>query len=60
MVKDLVRVHVHVPGLVDDPRDNVNTVAMTDVYYHVDEADHMVRMLLPERQFTRAMVARAL
>ncbi len=41
------------------PRDNVNTVAMTDVYYHVDEADHMVRMLLPERQFTRAMVARA-
>ena len=34
------------------PRDYLNTMALMDVYYHLDEADHMVRMLLPERRFT--------
>jgi hypothetical protein len=34
------------------PRDYLNTMALMDVYYHLDEADHMVRMLLPEQQFT--------
>ncbi len=34
------------------PRDYLNIMALMDVYYHLDEADHMVRMLLPERQFT--------
>jgi hypothetical protein len=33
-------------------RDYLNTMALMDVYYHLDEADHMVRMLLPERRFT--------
>jgi len=27
-------------------------VSQVDVYYHCDEADHMVRMLVLERQFT--------
>jgi hypothetical protein len=34
------------------PRHYVNIMALMDVYYHLDEADHMVRMLLPERRFT--------
>jgi hypothetical protein len=34
------------------PRNYVNIMALMDVYYHLDEADHMVRMLLPERRFT--------
>lgn len=34
------------------PRDYLNIMALMDVYYHFDEADHMVRMLLPERRFT--------
>ncbi len=34
------------------PRNYVNVMALMDVYYHFDEADHMMRLLLPERQFT--------
>ena len=34
------------------PRDYLNTMALMDVYYHLDEADHVVRLLLPERRFT--------
>jgi hypothetical protein len=34
------------------PRFYLNVLALMDVYYHLDEADHMVRMLMPERQFT--------
>jgi hypothetical protein len=34
------------------PRNYLNIAALMDVYYHFDEADHMVRMLLPERRFT--------
>jgi hypothetical protein len=30
----------------------LNVMALMDVYYHLDEADHMVRMLLPDRRFT--------
>jgi hypothetical protein len=30
----------------------LNIMALMDVYYHHDEADHMMRMLLPERRFT--------
>ena len=30
----------------------LNVMALMDVYYHLDEADHMVRMLMPERRFT--------
>ena len=33
-------------------RQYLNIMALMDVYYHLDEADHMVRMLLPERRFT--------
>jgi hypothetical protein len=29
----------------------LNVMTLMDVYYHVDEADHVVRMLMPERQF---------
>jgi DinB superfamily len=32
-------------------RDYLNTMALMDVYYHFDEADHMVRLLMPERRF---------
>ena len=42
-------------GLVErwtTPRGYLNVMALMDVYYHLDEADHMVRMLLPERRFT--------
>jgi hypothetical protein len=34
------------------PREYLNTMALMDVYYHFDEADHMVRLLMPERRFT--------
>jgi hypothetical protein len=34
------------------PRNYVNTMALMDVYYHFDEADHVIRLLLPERRFT--------
>jgi hypothetical protein len=30
----------------------LNIMTLMDVYYHFDEADHMMRMLLPERRFT--------
>jgi hypothetical protein len=33
-------------------RDYLNVMALMDVYYHFDEADHMIRLLLPERRFT--------
>jgi hypothetical protein len=32
--------------------DYLNIMALMDVHYHLDEADHMVRLLLPERRFT--------
>jgi hypothetical protein len=32
-------------------RDYLNIMAIMDVYYHFDEADHMVRLLMPERTF---------
>ena len=34
------------------PRHYLHIMTLMDVYYHLDEADHMVRMLLPERRFT--------
>jgi hypothetical protein len=34
------------------PRDYLNIMALKDVYYHLDEADHMVRMLRPAERFT--------
>jgi hypothetical protein len=34
------------------PRDYLNIMALMDVYYHFDEAEHMMRLLLPERRFT--------
>ena len=33
-------------------RHYLNIMALMDVYYHLDEADHVVRLLLPERRFT--------
>jgi hypothetical protein len=30
----------------------VNIMALMDVYYHHDEADHMMRMLRPGDRFT--------
>jgi hypothetical protein len=39
-------------GSWTSPREYVNTMALMDVYYHFDEADHMVRLLMPERRFT--------
>ena len=33
-------------------RHYLNTMALMDVYYHLDEADHVVRLPLPERRFT--------
>ena len=32
-------------------RGYVNVMTLMDVYYHLDEADHVVRMLMPDRQF---------
>jgi hypothetical protein len=34
------------------PRDYLNVMALMDVYYHLDEADHMVRLLRPDERFT--------
>ena len=34
------------------PRDYLNIMALMDVYYHFDEADHVMRLLMPERRFT--------
>ena len=34
------------------PRNYLNTMALMDVYYHVDEADHVVRLLRPAERFT--------
>ncbi len=34
------------------PRAYLNVMALMDVYYHLDEADHMVRMLRPGERFT--------
>jgi hypothetical protein len=34
------------------PRDYLNVMALMDVYYHLDEADHMMRMLRPDERFT--------
>ncbi len=42
-------------GLVErwtTPRPYLNVMALMDVYYHLDEADHMVRMLRPGERFT--------
>jgi hypothetical protein len=39
-------------GSWTSPREYLNTMALMDVYYHFDEADHMVRLLMPERRFT--------
>jgi hypothetical protein len=33
-------------------RQFLNIMALMDVYYHLDEADHVIRLLLPERRFT--------
>jgi hypothetical protein len=32
-------------------RSYLNVMTLMDVYYHLDEADHMIRMLLPDRRF---------
>jgi hypothetical protein len=34
------------------PRPYLNVMTLMDVYYHLDEADHMVRMLRPSERFT--------
>ena len=34
------------------PRTYLNVCALMDVYYHLDEAEHMLRMLLPDQRFT--------
>ena len=34
------------------PREYLNTMALMDVYYHLDEADHVVRLLRPDERFT--------
>ncbi len=46
---EFMRVHL---GSWTTAADYLNTMSLMDVYYHLDEADHMVRMLLPERRFT--------
>lgn len=33
-------------------RQYLNVMALMDVYDHLDEADHVIRLLLPERRFT--------
>jgi hypothetical protein len=34
------------------PRVYLNVMALMDVYYHFDEADHVMRLLRPDQRFT--------